>query len=173
MMTVFVHISPCSCENIFLYEINTNITEESFRKSCNNVTPFHMQCSFLCNLANPGDQQSFLSFANVNSIKKISCYNLCFLLISEPGHLYLFTGHLYFFVFFSWSFNCILKINLLEQFIHLSFCVLQITSRFNFIRGIFIMWSFNFFKQSAPLVFSFMDSRYCALTWKFFTTPRL
>ena len=58
-----------------------------------------MQCSFPYNLANPGYQQSFLIFANVNSKKKfLFLYNLCFL-ISEPGHLYLFAGHLYFFFF--------------------------------------------------------------------------
>lgn len=133
-----------------------------------------MQCSFLCNLANPGDHQSFLSFANVNSKKKNFLVIICVSssLVSLGTCVCSLVIYISLF-FFSWSFNPILKICLLEQFIHLSFCVLQITSRFNFIRGILIMWSFNFFKQSTPLVFSFMDSRYCALTWKFFTIPRL
>ena len=133
-----------------------------------------MQCSFPYNLANPGYQQSFLIFANVNSKKKFH-FLVVICVFSSLVSLGICNCSLviYSSFFFSWSFYPILKINLLEQFIHLSFFVLQITSRFNFIHGIFIMWNFNFFKQSTPLVFPFMVSRYCALTWKFFTTPRL
>lgn len=84
------------------------------------------------------------------------------LILSEWASLYIFIYHLYFVfikflficVLFSWSFYPIFKKQFDRTFIHLSLYLLQIHPIFNFVHGVFIIWSFRFFKAVNTVSFS-------------------